>query len=87
MNRTGLVIALAIAVVAGITFGFYPQLELDVARYFHQIEDVSHNVFAWRIYPPAMFVRDASLWLDVLLIAPAIAFPAQWDPKLGIHVT
>ncbi len=34
MNRTGLLIALGIAAVTGLLFGFYPDLDLRVARYF-----------------------------------------------------
>ncbi len=34
MNRTGLMIALGIAVVTGLLFGFFPDLDLRVARYF-----------------------------------------------------
>ena len=37
MNRTGLLIALAIAAVAGVAFGLYPELELRVARHFYSI--------------------------------------------------
>ena len=35
MNRTGLVIALAIAVVVGVMFGVCPQLDLDIAALFY----------------------------------------------------
>src|SRR5262249_38810020 len=51
MNRIGLLIALAIAVVAGLVFGLYPRLDLEVARYFHAFEDRNNNMFALRIYP------------------------------------
>ena len=52
MNRTGLLIALAIAVVAGVVFGLYPELDLRIARYFYSFEDAGHNTFAFRLYPP-----------------------------------
>jgi membrane-associated PAP2 superfamily phosphatase len=70
MNRTGLLIALAIAVVTGLVFGFYPGLDLEVARYFHAIED-RNNMFALRIYPPLMRARDVGLWVGTILVAPA----------------
>ena len=37
MNRTGLIIALAIAVIVGMAFGFYPELDLSIARYFYSV--------------------------------------------------
>lgn len=73
MNRTGLIVALVIAAVTGLAFGFYPELDLRVARTFHGFVDASNNMFALRIYPPMMLARDASLWIGTLLIAPAVA--------------
>lgn len=73
MNRTGLLIALAIAAVAGLTFGLYPELDLRVARYFYVFEDSGHNTFAFRIYPPVMWARDIGLWIGTVLVAPAVA--------------
>ncbi|HZP71392.1 MAG TPA: phosphatase PAP2 family protein [Pseudolabrys sp.] len=72
MNRTGLVIALAVAVAAGAAFGIFPRLDLEVARYFYAFEDGNHNMFALRIYPPLMRVRDTGLWIGTVLIAPAV---------------
>lgn len=72
MNRTGLLIALAIAAVAGLVFGLYPGLDLEVARYFHGFADRSHNMFALRIYPPLMKARDIGLWVGFILVAPAV---------------
>ena len=64
MNRTGLLIALAIAVVAGLVFGLYPEIDLRIARHFYGIEDAGHNKFALRFYPPLMQARNipASDW-------------------------
>ena len=73
MNRTGLLIALTIAVVAGVVFGLYPDLDLRVERYFYAVEDAAHNTFAFRIYPPVMLARDIGLWIGTVLIAPAVA--------------
>jgi membrane-associated PAP2 superfamily phosphatase len=73
MNRTGLIIALAIAAVGGLLFGLYPALDLAIARHFHDYVDASYNAFAWRIYPPLMNARDVGLWIGTLLVAPAVA--------------
>ena len=73
MNRTGLIVALAIAVVTGLAFGLYPQLDLRVARYFYGFVDSGNNLFfVWRIYPPLMLARDIALWISALLVAPAV---------------
>src|ERR1700682_2748422 len=73
MNRTGLIVTLVIAAITGLAFGLYPELDLRVAQYFHGFVDSNHNVFAWRIYPPMMLVRDVGLWIGTLLVAPAVA--------------
>ena len=73
MNRTGLIIALSLAVVVGLAFGLYPEFDLRVSRYFYGFVDAGHNAFAWRIYPPLMQARDIGLWVGTLLVAPAVA--------------
>ena len=72
MNRTGLLIALAIAAVACVTFGVYPDLDLRIARYFYSFEDAAHNMFALRIYPAVLWARDIGLWIGTLLVMPAV---------------
>jgi len=72
MNRTGLIVALSIAAAVGLAFGFYPELDLAVARHFYAVVDASNNAFAWRIYPPLMLARDIGLWIGAVLIAPAV---------------
>lgn len=72
MNRTGLLIALAIAVVTGLVFGLYPGLDLEVAQYFHAFEDHSRNMFALRLFPPLMKARDTGLWIGTILVALAV---------------
>jgi lipid A 4'-phosphatase len=72
MNRTGLLIALAIAAVAGTVFGLFPDLDLRIARYFYSFEDAGHNTFAFRIYPPVMWARDIGLWIGTVLVIPAV---------------
>lgn len=73
MNRTGLLIVLAIAVVAGLAFGLFPALDLAIARYFHGFVDGSNNTFALRLDPLVMTARDAGLWVGTVLVAPAVA--------------
>lgn len=72
MSRTGLLIALGIAVVTGLLFGIYPELDLQVARYFYGFSDGTNN-FAWRIYPPLMIARDVGLWISTLLVVSVLA--------------
>lgn len=72
MNRTGLIVALAIAAVAGALFGIFPGLDLAVAGYFHGFVDGANNTFALRLYPPVMLARDAGLWVGTILVAPAV---------------
>ena len=72
MNRTGMIIALTIAAVAGVVFGFYPELDLRIAKYFHDFIDKSRIAFSWRIYPPMMKARDISLWITTGLVLPAV---------------
>lgn len=73
MNRTGLIVALSFAAVVGLTFGFYPELDLAVSRYFYGFVDANRNAFAWRLYPPLMLARDIGLWVGTVLITPAVA--------------
>jgi lipid A 4'-phosphatase len=72
MNRTGLIIALAIAAVAGLVFGIFPALDLRIAGYFYVITDSAHNMFALRLSPLVMTARDIGLWVGTVLIAPAV---------------
>ncbi|HMJ44042.1 MAG TPA: phosphatase PAP2 family protein [Pseudolabrys sp.] len=73
MNRTGLIIALVIAALNGLAFGLFPELELSVARHFHDVVDAGNNTFAWRIYPPLMLARDIGLWVSTAIIIPVVA--------------
>lgn len=72
MNRTGLLIVLAIGVVAGLVFGLFPGLDLTISGYFYGIVDGAKNTFALRLYPPLMMARDAGLWVGTILIAPSV---------------
>jgi membrane-associated phospholipid phosphatase len=59
--------------VNGLAFGLFPELELSVARHFHDIVDAGNNAFAWRIYPPLMLARDIGLWVGTAIIIPVLA--------------
>jgi lipid A 4'-phosphatase len=72
MNRTGLTVALGIAAVVGVLFGLYPQLDLRISQPFYEVVDSVHNVFALRINPALMLARDIGLWVETVLILPAI---------------
>jgi len=72
MNRTGLIIALAVGAVVGLVFGLYPQLDLAIARPFYGIVDAGHNVFAVRIWPRMMLVHEVMLRAGFLLVVPAV---------------
>jgi membrane-associated PAP2 superfamily phosphatase len=65
-------LALGIAAVVGLIFGFYPDLDLRLSRPFFERVDEAHNAFALRINPAVMFLREASMWVVTALVAPAV---------------
>jgi lipid A 4'-phosphatase len=68
MNRTGLVIALAVAAAVGLVFGLWPDLDLKLAALFF---DPARGGF-WRAYdPPYLHARDTATWLITLVALPA----------------
>jgi membrane-associated PAP2 superfamily phosphatase len=68
MNRTGLAIALAIAVVVGLLFGLYPELDLRLAALFYDPRAPgSWNDSAWTLKT----LRDIARWTVALVAAPA----------------
>jgi lipid A 4'-phosphatase len=71
MNRLGIVSALTVALVVGLVFAVYPQLDIDIAALFFNSKT---RVF---IFIPnrdtgTERVREAMEWLIALLAAPAI---------------
>ena len=63
MNRTGLVIALAVAATVGLVFGLRPDLDLKLAALFF---DPERGGF-WRAYDPIYLrARDVAVWLVTL---------------------
>jgi membrane-associated PAP2 superfamily phosphatase len=68
MNRTGLAIALAVAVVVGGAFALHPQFDLDIAALFYDPATHSFRAWGWRWLDTA---RNAATALITLLVAPA----------------
>ncbi len=74
MNRTGLLICLAIAAVVGTVFALYPQLDVTLSRYFYA-GGLRWHVLDWR----SGIVRDIASWIIALVAAPAfIALAVKW---------
>jgi membrane-associated PAP2 superfamily phosphatase len=71
MNRTGLIVALAIAVIVGLVFGIFPQLDLMISAPFYAIKR-GGNDFGLRVDDPVAMARDAGLWVGTLIILPVL---------------
>src|SRR5271165_83680 len=69
MNRTGLFIALALALVIGLVFGIYPELDLKLAALFY---DPEARTFPLKQEWLASFARNGAMWIAWGLAAPAI---------------
>jgi len=69
MNRTGLLIALALALVVGLLFGVFPELDLKLAALFY---DASTRSFPLKFNWLAEVARDGAMWIAWGLVAPAI---------------
>jgi lipid A 4'-phosphatase len=69
MNRTGLVIALAIAAAVGLLFGIWPRLDLQLAALFF---DPDRREFVRASAPAYLRLRDAASWLITLIALPAV---------------
>jgi membrane-associated PAP2 superfamily phosphatase len=69
MNRTGLFIALALALVIGIVFGIYPELDLKLAALFY---DPAVRIFPLKQDWLASVARDGAMWIAWGLAAPAL---------------
>lgn len=68
MNRTGIAIALVVAIVVGALFGAYPRLDLAISAYFH---DPQTGFFRANVQPWVIHSRDAARYLVALIVAPA----------------
>ena len=69
MNRTGLFVALALALVIGIVFGIYPELDLKLAALFY---DPRTKSFPLKLDGWASFARDAAMWIAWGIALPAV---------------
>jgi lipid A 4'-phosphatase len=69
MSRRGLIVALVFAAVIGLLFGFFPQLDLDIASLFY---DPAAKNFPLSRSTVVRYVREIAVWIQVLLIAPSV---------------
>ncbi len=69
MNRTGLFIALALALVVGLLFGFYPELDLKLTGLFY---DETSRSFPLKLKSSAGLARDGAMWVAWGLALPSI---------------
>jgi len=70
MNRTGLFVALSLALVIGLLFGIYPELDLKLAALFY---DAAARAFPLKLNALAAIARDGAMWIAWGLALPAIA--------------
>jgi len=71
MNRTGLIIALAIAAVVGLVFGLFPQLDLYISGFFYGYTE-EPLYFALRLRAPLKIARNIAVWIPTLMIIPPL---------------
>jgi len=69
MNRTGLLIALGLALVIGLLFGIFPELDLKLAALFY---DPATKSFPLKSDAVAAFARDGAMWVAWALALPAL---------------
>lgn len=69
MNRIGLFITLTLALVVGLLFGIYPELDLKLAALFY---DPASKSFLLKFNALAGIARDGAMWIAWGLAAPAI---------------
>ena len=69
MNRTGLLIALGLALVIGLLFGIFPELDLKLAALFY---DAGTHAFPLKLNSLAVFARDAAMWIAWAFALPAL---------------
>src|ERR1700716_3651126 len=67
MNRSGLLIALALALVIGLLFGIYPELDLKLAALFY---DGATQSFPLKRNAMAGLPRDGAMWLPLGVAPP-----------------
>ena len=70
MNRTGLFIALGLALAVGLLFGIFPELDLKLAGAVLRPDDA--NRFRLKVNALAAIARDGAMWIAWGLALPAI---------------
>ena len=70
MNRIGLLVASAFAVVFGLLFGLYPELDLKLAGYF--AGKAAPEMFPLRADYWLSLAKESAIWAIWVLIAPAV---------------
>jgi membrane-associated PAP2 superfamily phosphatase len=73
MNRTGLSVALALAVIVGGIFAVYPALDLKVASIFAKPDFRPDFSFGLRFHPTLWWLREIGIWISTIVAAPAAA--------------
>jgi len=69
MNRTGLLIALAVGALVGAVFGVFPELDLKIAALFY---DPVTRRFPMQASHIAGIARDAAMWVTWAFALPAL---------------
>ena len=69
MNRTGVIVALLLALVVGLLFGIYPELDLKLAALFY---DEASRTFPLKLNGLAAIARDGAMVIAWVLVLPAI---------------
>jgi lipid A 4'-phosphatase len=70
MNRTGLFVALSLALVIGLVFGIFPEIDLKLASLFY---DAQTRSFPLKLDWLAEVARDGAMWIAWGIATPAIA--------------
>jgi membrane-associated PAP2 superfamily phosphatase len=73
MGRTGLFIALALAIVVGGIFAIWPELDLKIASIFVKSDFRPEFTFGLRLHPVVWWLREIGLWISAIVVAPAVA--------------
>ncbi len=79
MNRLGLVFALGVAILTGLAFGFWPDLDLRIAALFFD----QSTGFKLNRNPLLSMLRDGAMWIVAAFVAPAFAalLLRPWRPR------
>lgn len=75
MNRTGLTIALAVAVVTGVALGVFPQLDLTISGWLYDADSKQftlNRLMSTGHHGWLATARDAGMWVVAALVAPAV---------------